>query len=307
MITKKNKRGAILPRSASDPMGTDALERRAIKEFNRRVTTILKEYKRLLNLLPAEKIVVNRTYVFRVDGGIINSILEEASLFVDSILLEGGWDHLWFYKTYIEVAAIRGLSQAYQNLGAQSPSYKASKVSMQSILSSEPHRRRMALVAAREFEEMQGLAGNIKANMARVLTDGIARGLNPRDIAKTLTEQAGIEKRRSHRIARTEITTALRRARLDEADEAKEQYNLKSKEMHLSALSPTTRVEHAARHGKLFTTEEQREWWAIGANSINCKCTTVTVLVDDKGSPLVPEIVEKARRTRRERQGKGSK
>ncbi|MDX7019109.1 phage head morphogenesis protein, partial [Klebsiella aerogenes] len=80
---------------------------------------------------------------------------------------------------------------------------------------------RMALVRARVFEEMKGLSGQVKADMARILTDGIARGLNPREVAINLTNQAGIETRRANRIARTEIPSALRRARLDEADEAK--------------------------------------------------------------------------------------
>ena len=51
----------------------------------------------------------------------------------------------------------------------------------------------MALVRARVFEEMKGLSGQVKADMARILTDGIARGLNPREVAKNLTNQAGIE------------------------------------------------------------------------------------------------------------------
>ncbi|HGN2032664.1 TPA: phage minor head protein, partial [Proteus mirabilis] len=121
---------------------------------------------------------------------------------------------------------------------------------------SEPYQLRMALVRARVFEEMKGLSGQVKADMARILTDGIARGLNPREVARNLTNQAGIETRRANRIARTEIPSALRRARLDEADEAKKILNLETREIHISALSPTTRANHAARHGKMFTSDE---------------------------------------------------
>jgi hypothetical protein len=54
--------------------------------------------------------------------------------------------------------------------------------------------------------------------MARVLTDGVGRGLNPLDIARNLTTRP--VERRANRIARTEVTTALRRAKWDEDQEA---------------------------------------------------------------------------------------
>jgi len=82
-------------------------------------------------------------------------------------------------------------------------------------------------------------------------------------------------------------------------------YGLKSMEMHYSALSPTTRLTHAQRHGNLYTVEQQRSWWAQGANSINCKCSTISVLVDDAGKPLVPAIIERARETEQKMRAKG--
>ncbi len=56
---------------------------------------------------------------------------------------------------------------------------------------------------------MKGLSGQVKADMARILAEGMGRGKNPREIARDLTAQTGIEARRGHRIARTEVTTAL--------------------------------------------------------------------------------------------------
>ncbi|EPG2644149.1 phage minor head protein, partial [Providencia stuartii] len=161
------------------------------------------------------------------------------------------------------------------------------------ILLSEPYQLRMALVRARVFEEMKGLSAQVKADMARILTDGIARGLNPREVARNLNEQSGIEIRRANRVARTEITTALRRARMDEADEASEVLNLETRQVHISALSPTTRPNHASRHGKIFTTDEQRDWWARDGNSINCKCSTVTILTDKEGRPYNDTLLNK--------------
>jgi SPP1 gp7 family putative phage head morphogenesis protein len=141
--------------------------------------------------------------------------------------------------------------------------------------------------------------------MARVLTDGVGRGLNPREVARNLTEQVGIEKRRANRIARTEVTTALRRAKWDEDNEAQELYGLKTRQLHISALSPTTRQTHAARHAHLYTNEEVREWYAKGANSINCKCTQQSVLVDDKGDPVYPDTITKLKQEYKTMQARG--
>lgn len=74
---------------------------------------------------------------------------------------------------------------------------------------------------------------------------------------------------------------------------AKEMLNLETREIHISALSPTTRHHHAIRHGNIYTTDEQRDWWARDANSINCKCSTVTVLVDKDGKPYNKTLINK--------------
>ena len=47
---------------------------------------------------------------------------------------------------------------------------------------------------------------------------------------------------------------------------------------HRSALLPTTRPHHAARHRKIYTVDQQRQWWATGANRINCYCSVKPIL-----------------------------
>lgn len=296
MATNRHKsKPPILPRDARDPTGADALERAAMRDFRARMNKIARGWKRILDKVPVQ-LAVNAKYTFQLDATSLSMWLREGEQLINDLLLEGGPLGLWFFQHYVEVAYGRGVAQEFSNLSRQSATYKAERVSAQQLLSTQPYQNRLTLIAAREFEEMKGIAGDVKANLTRILTDGMARGLNPRQISKNITQQTGIEARRANRIARTEITTALRRARMDEADEAQELLNLQSKQMHFSALSPTTRVEHAARHGKLFTTEEQRDWWASDANSINCKCTTITVLVGADGKPLTPEIQDSARR-----------
>jgi hypothetical protein len=61
-----------------------------------------------------------------------------------------------------------------------------------------------------------------------------------------------------------------RRARWDESDSARDDLGVFTRQLHLSAFLPTTRVTHAARHGTLHTTTEQEEWYQIDGNAIHC-------------------------------------
>ncbi|EUC94877.1 protein F-like protein [Providencia alcalifaciens PAL-2] len=263
-----------------------------MKAFAKRIKKVSQGYIQLLNRIPSEP-VVNKKYQFDLDPNYLSIILRDGELMVDEVLLQGGEFNNFFFNEYVSTAYERGTAQQYANLAQQSTAYAATQQSVATILLSQPYQLRMALVRARVFEEMKGLSAQIKADMARVLTDGIARGLNPREVARNLNEQSGIEIRRANRIARTEVTTALRRARLDEADEAREMLGLETREVHISALSPTTRLNHESRHGKIFTTDEQRDWWARDGNSINCKCSTVTILTDKEGRPYNDTLLNK--------------
>ena len=274
-----------------------------MKDFARRMNKISKAYRSALDKIPSS-LAVNARYEYQLNPTLLSIILNDASYLVDQVLLEGNEYGLWFYE-YIDLASEKGTGQSFYNLSQQSPAYAAGRESLASILASEPYQLRMALVHARMFEEMKGLTAEVKRDMARVLTDGVGRGLNPREVARNLTEQVGIEKRRANRIARTEVTTALRRAKWDEDNEAQELYGLKTRLLHISALSPTTRQTHAARHAHLYTNEEVREWYAKGANSINCKCTQQSVLVDDKGDPVYPDTITKLKQEYKTMQARG--
>ncbi|MEX6631464.1 phage minor head protein [Providencia rettgeri] len=285
-------RTAIRAGTKADPTAVDKLERGAMKAFAKRIKKVSQGYMQLLNRIPSEP-VVNKKYQFDLDPNYLSIILRDGELMVDEVLLQGGEFNNFFFNEYVSTAYERGTAQEYANLAQQSTAYAATQQSVATILLSEPYQLRMALVRARVFEEMKGLSAQVKADMARILTDGIARGLNPREVARNLNEQSGIEIRRANRVARTEITTALRRARMDEADEASEVLNLETRQVHISALSPTTRPNHASRHGKIFTTDEQRDWWAVDGNSINCKCSTVTILTDKEGRPYNDTLLNK--------------
>lgn len=189
-----------------------------------------------------------------------------------------------------------GTAQEVASLVAMTSEYTRT---ITQVLTSEPWQRRMALVRARVFEQMDGFVGETAADLSRVLMQGIENGQNPLIVAKDIKARFDVSKGRAERIARTEITGSLRRAHWDEADSAREQLGIRTMEMHLSALSPTTRESHARRHGRLYTTQEVREWYTRDGNAINCKCTHVSMLVDKDGNPLQERVIDRAKAARK--------
>ena len=97
------------------------------------------------------------------------------------------------------------------------------------------------------------------------------------------------------RIADTEINKAYNDTRLNAVELAAERTGLRAGVLHISALLPTTRDNHAARHGLVYTPQEQMQWWNTGSNRINCKCSTESVLVDNEGRVVDTERQESTR------------
>lgn len=300
-------RQPILPRNIEDPTGQDSRERRAMADFKSRLTRIQRGTLSILDSIPYQVVTINaaelgineRVYRFELDESVLARINQELELLISAILLEGGERSLWFMQAYVQPAYQQGTAQSVANLTVQSAEYALARPTLESVLLSDPYRRRIGLVRARVFEEMRGLTDYMRGDLGSTLARGMAAGQNPRVIAKDIRARIGVSQSRADRIARTEIPNALRQARMDETQDAQERLGIRTLEMHLSALSPTTRPTHAARHATLHTIQEQREWWAISGQSVNCKCSTVSVLVGDDGVPLTPSIIDRAKAMRR--------
>lgn len=285
-------RQPILPSNPHDPTGQAGREARAEKDWNRRLTAIEKLYRDALGRIPT--VTVNVTQ-YQISPEMLQFTLDDIGAQVDRLLLQGGRPDLWFTEAYVEPAYVQGTAQQFSNLSVQSAAYAATRQNLTALLSSPAYRTRLAFLKQRQYDNMVGLSAEIKRSMSLILQDGLAAGLNTSAIAKQLTDQTGIEKRRAKLISQTEIPGALRQARMAEADQASQDLGLMSREMHMSALLPVTRPSHRARHATLHTTAQQREWWSQEGNRYNCHCSTVTVLVDEDGKPLTPGVVDKAR------------
>lgn len=293
----------ILPRSTSDPIAQNARIKRAEADFKSRLSQLADAVERLYMpaLVGGSQLVrvTNRQYDFLLDPSVLNMLGVELQRTAERIFLEGGPDALWYSLEYVLPAYAQGTAQQLANLGQQSPVYAASRPNLQALVETPAYQRRIGYLRARQFESMQGFTTDVTRSVAIKLSDGMTQGLNPRTIAKSLAEDVDGQLWRAERIARTEIGNALRQARMDESDQAYRELGIKTVEMHVSAFSPTTRATHSARSGTLHTTQEQRAWWAKDGNSVNCKCSTVSVLVDENGNPVTPGVVERAKQVKK--------
>lgn len=69
-------------------------------------------------------------------------------------------------------------------------------------------------LVARTFSDLDGVSEQMAAGMTRVLADGLVRGQNPREVARTLSASLDIAKGRAEMIARTELSRAAAEGQL---------------------------------------------------------------------------------------------
>ena len=121
---------------------------------------------------------------------------------------------------------------------------------------------------------------------------GISRHATSTQISKEIQERLDGSRSSAERTANTEVNKAYNDARLNATEVAARQTGLRAGVLHLSALIPTTREGHAARHGNAYTVAQQRQWWDSGSNRIRCHCSTRSVLIDSAGNVIDVELQE---------------
>ena len=296
----------VLPRNTADPAGQDKRERAAIARFDKAFAGILKDALALLAKQKYRKITLSNPfatnaaddvvkYQFEVDEVSMELTAADIDEIVDRWLeMRGDANDQWLATEYAIPAYQQGTGIAVANLSMQSKVYKDARQSLSALMMTPEYRRRVGFVKGRVFESMKGLSASSKERLRTALVDGMTQGMNPLAIAESIKEAVGGSLNRARTIARTEITTAMRRSRIEEGEQAAIDFDFRVMMMQLSALSSTTRISHARRHGKLFTFEQARVWMATSPNMINCKCTFVEVIVGADGKPLAKGVQDRA-------------
>ncbi|SVX56111.1 phage head morphogenesis protein, SPP1 gp7 family [Klebsiella pneumoniae] len=237
-------------------------------------------------------------FIYDMSAQELAELLEAVQAILDDYLLEGGEQNLWAMD-YVAAEAQRGTLEAYNNLSQQSQVY-ASQTTLQQLLSSPGHLNQVAAARLTTFSDWKVISDTARGDLTNIITDAVARGVNPRETAQVISKRLDVSMGRAKTIAQTEQVGALRQAQWNETDWAADRLGLNTGLLWLSALKPTTRSWHASLHGKVYTTEQVRDFYAENGNRYNCYCSQIPVLLNDDGSIFNQGLAEKLAKERQQ-------
>lgn len=298
-------------KTKTDPTGQRIARKRASKRIDKRLNTARSKVLKLFRSIPrrrSSRVKINQeTTIYTYD--ITADQLQDIEIRIRNILdeeLEVGSDRLppeWFYKPNVEEPYRQGtvdeIVQFNQLIAAAIVAgilgrggLPPQRIPAELVLTSPGYLQALNNVYVRNYAAIKSLSEKVAAQVIERIDAGIAAKQTPTQIAADITSRFDVAKSSAQRIASTEVNWAYNRARLNAVELAADQSGLRAGVIHISALTTTTRTHHAARHGNAYTVEDQQAWWAEGANLINCKCTTRSVLVDKSGNVVQKEAQE---------------
>lgn len=235
-------------------------------------------------------------FIYDMTAAELADLLQVVQSILDDELLEGGSQNLWAMD-YVIAEYDRGTLNAFTNLSVQSQVY-ASQTTLQQLLSSPAYLNQIAAARLTTFSDWKVISDTARGDLANIITDAVARGVNPRETASVISKRLDVSMSKAKTIAQTEQVGALREAQWNETDWAADRLGLNTGLLHLSALKPTTRQTHAYWHGKVRTTEAVRAWYAVDGNKYHCYCGQIPVLLNDEGSIFNKGLADKLKKER---------
>lgn len=305
MRIKPRPANPIIPGNTADRTGTAGILRRARAEVNRRYAGLQAEALAIFARIrvyevnegplvaapaPAPKPAPRTVYALTPDE--MAQVAADLQAALDRWLIEGREaKNIAWWNRYAAEAQQLGTAQSVANLKRLSASYAAART-LEQVVFSEPYARRAAAARFKSYEHWTGLAAEARSDLAQIIGRAVVDGKNPRAVRAEIMERLGVSKSRAMGYAQTDITDALRQARADEADAAQAQFGFAVGLLWTSALLPTTRATHAARNGKVYTSNEVRAFYSINGNRYRCHCAQVECLLDEEGDPILSEAAQ---------------
>lgn len=235
-------------------------------------------------------------YIYDMSSQELAQLLEAVQNILDEYFLEGGEQNQWAMDYVIDEFQ-RGTLEAFNNLSQQSQVY-ASQTTLQQLLNSPGHLNQVAAARLTTFSDWKAISDAARGDLTNIITDAVARGVNPGETASVISKRLDVSMAKAKTIAQTEQVGALRQAQWSETDWAADRLGLNTGLLWLSALKPTTRWWHGGRHGKVYTTEEVRDFYAENGNRYNCYCSQIPVLLNDDGSIFNEGLAQKLAKER---------
>lgn len=280
----------IIPGPNSDRTGTLPILRRALREINRRWTGLQADVLAAFNSIPAYVINAGETvdlYRYGLTPDQMARLSVELQAAVERWIADGRDPaNLFWWSQYVSESAQLGTAQTVANLSGLSPAYAAAR-SIEMVIYSEPYVQRLALAQFKSYEHWTGLAATQKSDLAQVIGRAVTDGRSPRAIADEIKERLGVSLSRAKSYAQSDLTDTLRQARWAESEQAQEDFGIRIGLLWTSALLPTTRKNHASRHGRIFTSGEVKAFYSSGGERYNCFCGQTEALLDADGKPIL--------------------
>ena len=287
-------RNPIVPGNTRERTGTAGILRRATAEINARFRGLQADVVAVFNRIPiyAANDVAKTLYGLTPEQ--MQAISAELLVAVERWIASGREPaYSFWWNTYDQQAAQLGSAQSAANLTNLSASYAASR-SLEQIIYSTAYKTRLGMAQIRSYEYWTGLATAQKTELAQIIGRAVVDGKNPKAVRTEIMERLGVGRARAALYAQTDITNTLREARQAEADYAEVELGLKLGLLWTSALLPTTRAWHASRNGKVYTTDQVKEFYSKNGNRYRCHCGQTECLLDAAGKPILTKKLQSA-------------
>lgn len=322
LLNQKMRVGTpIVPRNKSDPTQSGRQVSKMFRDIEDRYLNIKRRLKELFDLRltgrqretngeqswmmcnnevsePSLYQVNAGTYIYDMSAAQLADLLQVVQRILDDELLDGGSQNIWAMD-YVAAEYERGTLGAFTNLSVQSPIY-ASQTTLQQLLSSAAYQNQIASAYVSTYSDWKGISDTARADLANVIADSIGRGINPRETASIVSKRLDVSMAKAKNIAQTEQVGALREANWNETDWSADRLGLNTGLLHLSALKPTTRQTHAFWHGKVRTTQDVRDWYAVDGNKYHCYCGQIPALLNEDGSIFNEGLTDKLAKERKQ-------
>lgn len=307
-----------MPRSKADPTGQATNRRKGRTAIRARLTSAQRDVTALVRGLRytvrREGVVVNATinaYDYQITPAELEQLTARVRDVIGGELLETNFGRMppnWWWQSYAEAPYRKGTAEevvAFNRLITEELrrirkplTLELQALELPNVLADPAYNEALRSVYVRDFQGMKALSDRTGDAVAQRIDAGIRAGKSPGDIAKDIAERFDVSRADAERTAFTAVNAAYNDSRMDANDLAAKRTGLRAGVLHLSALMLTTRDSHGGRHGNAYTTAQQREWWAEGANRIRCHCSTRSVLIAPDGRVVDTELQEEVRAER---------
>lgn len=221
-----------------DPTRTAGLRRAFMAAVRRKFRKLAVEVVKLirdedaLGLLPTKSfsfnsIAANNRWKYQSDPEKVKAFKAWLKSQIASQIIGKDEEELW--KRYVEEGFRKGAARAFDDtkkplkaVRDQSAMdfYAGSKDAfLRSAFGRPVAIEKVKLLAGRSFDDLEGITERMSRDMVRGLTDGLVRGMGPREIARELADDVGISQGRALLVARTEIVRAFADGQLTALEE----------------------------------------------------------------------------------------